>query len=70
LHAPTKQNPLIVLIIIVLLKHWLFHQTALAMNALGYPKLKAKSPIPSDIVISQQIVKEVGLLSITDVAKQ
>jgi len=40
------------------------------MNALGYPMLKPKSPIPSDIEISQSIVKEVGLLPIPEVAKQ
>ena len=39
-------------------------------NALGYPKLPAKSPVPSDIEVSQQIVKEVGLLPISDVGKQ
>ena len=39
-------------------------------NALGYPKLVHKTPVPSDIDVSQQIVKEVGLLSIMDVAKQ
>lgn len=39
-------------------------------NALGYPKLDAKTPVPSDIEVSQQIVKEVGLLPIADVAKQ
>ena len=40
------------------------------VNALGYPKLKAKTPVPSDIEISQQIVKEVGLLPIQQVGKQ
>ena len=40
------------------------------VNALGYPKLLAKSPVPSDIQISQQIVKEVGLLDIREVGKQ
>jgi hypothetical protein len=40
------------------------------MNALGYLKLVCKSPIPSDIAVSQQIVKEVGLLSIAEVGKQ
>ncbi len=40
------------------------------LNALGYPKLVVKSPVPSDIEISQQIVKEVGLLAITEVGKQ
>ncbi len=41
-----------------------------AVNALGYPKLLVKDPVPSDIEVSQQIVKEVGLLPILDVAKQ
>eukprot|EP00546_Thalassionema_frauenfeldii_P014937 CAMPEP_0178911708 /NCGR_PEP_ID=MMETSP0786-20121207/9852_1 /TAXON_ID=186022 /ORGANISM="Thalassionema frauenfeldii, Strain CCMP 1798" /LENGTH=678 /DNA_ID=CAMNT_0020584199 /DNA_START=183 /DNA_END=2219 /DNA_ORIENTATION=- len=40
------------------------------VNALGYPVLQCKSPVPSDIEISQQIVKEVGLLPVEDVAKQ
>ena len=39
-------------------------------NALGYPKLAPKTPVPSDIDVSQQIVKEVGLLPIVDVGKQ
>jgi hypothetical protein len=39
-------------------------------NALGYPLLQTQSPVPSDIAISQQIVKEVGLLSLDDVARQ
>jgi hypothetical protein len=39
-------------------------------NALGHPKLKVKTPVPSDIEISQQIVKEVGLLPIIEVGKQ
>jgi formate--tetrahydrofolate ligase len=39
-------------------------------NALGYPKLVPKIPVPSDIEISQQIVKEIGLLPISDVGKQ
>ena len=40
------------------------------LNALGYPKLVCKTPVPSDIEVSQQIVKEVGLLPIVEVAKQ
>lgn len=40
------------------------------VNALGYPKLPVKTPVPSDIEVSQQIVKEVGLLPIADVGKQ
>eukprot|EP00560_Eucampia_antarctica_P003875 CAMPEP_0197838018 /NCGR_PEP_ID=MMETSP1437-20131217/33978_1 /TAXON_ID=49252 ORGANISM="Eucampia antarctica, Strain CCMP1452" /NCGR_SAMPLE_ID=MMETSP1437 /ASSEMBLY_ACC=CAM_ASM_001096 /LENGTH=664 /DNA_ID=CAMNT_0043445521 /DNA_START=33 /DNA_END=2027 /DNA_ORIENTATION=+ len=39
-------------------------------NALGHPLLKPKNPVPSDIQISQDIVKEVGLLAIKDVAKE
>lgn len=39
-------------------------------NALGYPLLQCKDPVPSDIQVSQDIVKEVGLLSIADLAKQ
>ena len=41
-----------------------------ATNALGYPLLQCQSPVPSDIQISQDIVKDVGLLSIADLAKQ
>ena len=39
-------------------------------NALGYPKLVPSNPVPSDIEVSQEIVKKVGLLPIADVAKQ
>jgi hypothetical protein len=39
-------------------------------NALGYPKLQPRSPVPSDIEVSQQIVREVGLLSLGGLAKQ
>jgi hypothetical protein len=42
----------------------------IAKNALGYPLLQCKTPVPSDIQISQDIVKDVGLLSIADLAKQ
>lgn len=34
-----------------------------------YPKLKPKTPVPSDIQISQDIVNEVGLLSTEELAK-
>jgi len=40
------------------------------MNALGHPKLQPKYPVPSDIQVSQDIVKEIGLLSIRDLAKE
>jgi len=39
-------------------------------NALGYPKLAPKTPVPSDIEVSQDIVKEIGLLSIPELAQQ
>ena len=39
-------------------------------NALGYPKLVCRTPVPSDIEVSQQIVKEIGLLPITEVGRQ
>jgi hypothetical protein len=39
-------------------------------NALGYDLLQPQTPVPTDIQISQQIVKEVGLLSMQDLAKQ
>ena len=39
-------------------------------NALGYPCLEPKTPVPSDIEVSQQIVREVGLLPVYDLAKQ
>ena len=39
-------------------------------NALGYAKLPCKTPVPSDIEVSQQIVKEVGLLPIQEVGHQ
>merc|ERR1712087_273771 len=41
-----------------------------AKNVLGHPTLEPKTPVPSDIDISMDIVKEVGLLPIEDVAKE
>jgi len=35
-------------------------------NALGQPSLQPKSPVPSDIEVSQSIVREVGLLPIKE----
>jgi hypothetical protein len=40
------------------------------MNALGFPALQPKTPVPSDILVSQSIVKEVGLLPVAKVAEQ
>lgn len=40
------------------------------LNALGFPVLEPSVPVPSDIDISQQISRNVGLLPIMDVAKQ
>lgn len=37
---------------------------------MGHPKLQPKFPVPSDIEVSQDIVREVGLLPIQDVAKE
>lgn len=39
------------------------------MNALGYPVLQPKNPVPSDIEVSQSIVKD-GLLPMEEVGKQ
>ena len=39
-------------------------------NILGHPKLQPKTPVPSDIEVSQDIVKEVGLLPIAEIAKE
>ena len=39
-------------------------------NILGHPKLQPKTPVPSDIEVSQDIVKEVGLLPIDNLAKE
>ena len=44
--------------------------TATKTNALGYPVLETQTPVPSDIAVSQQIVQEVGLLPIEQVAQQ
>ncbi|GKY95002.1 hypothetical protein MPSEU_000464800 [Mayamaea pseudoterrestris] len=44
--------------------------TSEKMNALGYALLQPQTPVPSDIDVSQSIVKEVGLLSMEDLAKQ
>jgi hypothetical protein len=40
------------------------------LNALGHPLLQPMTPVPSDITISQHIVRTVGLLPIQEVAKQ
>jgi hypothetical protein len=40
------------------------------LNALGYPILQTVTPVPSDIAVSQHIVRTVGLLPIQEVAKQ
>ena len=34
------------------------------------PKLQTQTPVPSDIEVSQQIVKNVGLISMKDLAEQ
>lgn len=39
-------------------------------NALGHPVLKPKTPVPSDIEVSKDIVKEVGLADISQLAKE
>jgi formate--tetrahydrofolate ligase len=39
-------------------------------NILGHPTLKPKTPVPSDIEVSQDIVKDVGLLAIDELAKE
>lgn len=39
-------------------------------NALGYEELQPKTPVPSDISVSQSIVQEVGLISMQELAKQ
>lgn len=40
------------------------------VNVMGHPKLVPKNPVPSDITVSQDIVREVGLLPIEDLAKE
>jgi Formate--tetrahydrofolate ligase len=40
------------------------------LNALGYPKLVTQTPVPSDIEISQYLVKNVGILPVQELAKQ
>jgi Formate--tetrahydrofolate ligase len=40
------------------------------LNALGYPKLVTQTPVPSDIEISQYLVKSVGILPVRELAKQ
>lgn len=42
----------------------------MSTNILGHPTLKPKTPVPSDIEVSQDIVNEVGLISTTDLAKE
>ena len=40
------------------------------INRKSHPTLQPKTPVPSDIEVSQQIVSEVGLLPIADVATE
>jgi hypothetical protein len=40
------------------------------LNSLGYPLLQCKSPVPTDIQISHDIVKDVGLLTMQEMAQQ
>ena len=40
------------------------------INRKSRPTLQPKTPVPSDIEVSQQIVSEVGLLPIADVATE
>jgi formyltetrahydrofolate synthetase len=39
-------------------------------DAWGHPKLQPKSPVPSDIQVSQDIVRNVGILPIEELAEQ
>jgi hypothetical protein len=39
-------------------------------NALGYTKLAPRSPVPTDIEISQEIVRDMGILSMSELAQQ
>jgi formate--tetrahydrofolate ligase len=39
-------------------------------NSLGHPTLKPKTPVPSDIQISQDIVNDVGLISTSQLAAE
>jgi len=41
-----------------------------ATDCWGQPKLVPKSPVPSDIEVSQDVVKGVGLLSIEELAEK
>jgi hypothetical protein len=49
---------------------WKIYPIMSETNVLGHPTLKPKNPVPSDIEVSQDIVNEVGLLSISEVAKE
>lgn len=42
----------------------------MSKNALGYDVLRPRTPVPSDIEVSQSIVREVGLLSMQELAQQ
>jgi formate--tetrahydrofolate ligase len=44
--------------------------TTTTTNALGYPLLQPSHPVPSDIEVSQQIVQDVGLLPLSELAQQ
>ena len=43
--------------------------TTTIMNVMGHPRLVPSIPVPSDIEISQEIVRSPGLLSISDLAR-
>jgi formate--tetrahydrofolate ligase len=45
-------------------------ETAAANNALGHPRLQPKTPVPSDIQVSKDIVKDVGLLPMDQLAQE
>ena len=44
--------------------------TSSSLNALGHPALQPKTPVPSDIQVSMDIVKDIGLLSMEELAEQ
>jgi hypothetical protein len=45
-------------------------RTIMTKNALGYDVLEPKVPVPSDIDVSQSIVREIGMLSMQELAQQ
>ena len=61
--AIKQQEAVLLVATVVAAVAWWIHQRR-------RPKLQPKTPVPSDIEISQSIVREVGLLTMEQVGKE